>query len=115
MIEIRSRSGMEADCGTPLFLGNPTRFQIRHVIRIDSHSKLDRDRNVPCRVDRSPHDVAQQPGFQRNRGPTALPGDLPHRTSEIHIQVIDPAFPNESLNGLGYIIGIDTIDLQAAG
>src|SRR5947207_11653952 len=89
-------------------------IQEREVVRIDSHSKLDGHRNALCIAHGSANDVAQKIRLHRNRRAAALSRDFRNRTPEIHIEMIDAAFTDETLHSFGNIVRIRPVQLETS-
>src|SRR2546425_2380166 len=53
--------------------------------------------------------------LQRDRGAATFSSDLWDGTPEIHIKVVDASFIDQTLHSFGYVIGVTSIQLQAAG
>src|SRR5262249_29928346 len=114
VVELRSGSGVQADCSAPFILGDAAGRKERMMFRIDPYSELDGYRNLLRIGDCSANDSSQEIRLQWNRCAAALSGDFGNRAPEVHIEMIDAAFVDEAFDGFRNVVWIHAIQLQAS-
>ena len=106
---------MEGDGGGSHRFGYPTRLQEGEVVVVSALSELDGDRYVAGGGHSGTHDVLEQPWLQRDGRTPTLARHLGHRTSEVHVDVVDPSLTDQQVDGPADALRFGSVELDAAG
>jgi hypothetical protein len=115
VVELGRGASMQRDGGTALFLSDATSVEEAEVALVDAHPELDGHGDVLAGLHGSSNDAAQQVGLDRDGRAAPLAGDLSDWAAEVHVDVVDPAFAHQTLDRLGDEVGVDAVQLKAAG
>ena len=85
------------------------------MVVVDAEPELDGYRHPSSAFDRRPDNRCEEARLGRDRSPAALAGHLAHRASEVEVEVINLAFSDEAANSFADIVGINAVELEAAG
>ena len=106
---------MQSDARHSGTRANACSLKVGQMIRVDSLTHLDRQRNITGSLHSALDDVAEQIDLPRERRSPTLASDLRHGASKVQVNVIGTVFGHQHRDGLTHSLRVDAVQLNTAG